>query len=99
MNPELRRRAEERGMAVVDLEPVFDGHGSGERGDDQWLFGTECEIAGALEAVLGASFDLQFGWPPELETDALRRLQIAFDPHPNERGTEAQAKAFLEAIR
>jgi hypothetical protein len=99
MNPELRRRAEERGMAVVDLEPVFDGHGVGERGDDQWLFGTECELAGALSTVLGSSFDIQFSWPPQLETDAMRRLQIAFDPHPNERGTEAQANAFLEAIR
>jgi hypothetical protein len=38
---------------------------------------------------------------PELSRRAEERdkLQIAFDPHPNERGTEAQANAVLEAIR
>ena len=99
MNPQLKRRALERNMAVVNLEPVFDGHGSGARGDDQWLFGTECELAGALDALLGATIDFEFDWPPITSPDAMRKLQIAFDPHPNDRGTEAQANAILDEIR
>ncbi len=99
MNPELARRAEDRDMTVVDLEPVFHERGSGARGDEQWLFGTECELGGVITAFLGSTIDLQFGWPPKLSSDAMRELQIAFDPHPNERGTEAQANAVLEAIR
>ena len=91
INEELERRAVEHGFLVADFKPVFDGHGAGS--DDSFVFGTECELIGALTAV-----DFDFGWPPVNTDETLREIQTRFDPHPNADGTQAQADTILGVL-
>jgi hypothetical protein len=91
INNELERRAIDHGFLVADFKPVFDGHGAGS--DDSYVFGTECELIGALTAV-----DFDFGWPPVDTDETLREIQTRFDPHPNAAGTQAQSDTILGVL-
>ncbi len=92
LNSELAERARAHDFTVVDLGPAFEGHGAG--ASDSYIWGSDCEAVGALTA---ADFDL--GWPPIDRSASEREVQRRFDPHPNPKGTRAQADAVLEAIR
>jgi hypothetical protein len=95
INDELQVRANTAGFTVVDFKPVFDGHGAGAK--DPFVFGSDCEMTGALTA---ADVDFDLGWPPVgLDSgDSEAEIKKRFDPHPNADGTAAQATAILEAL-
>jgi Mg-chelatase subunit ChlD len=95
INAELQSRADAAGFTVVDFKPAFDGHGSGAK--DPYVFGSDCEVVGALTA---ADVDFDFGWPPvSLDTgDSETEIKKRFDPHPNAAGTAVQAQTILEAL-
>ena len=95
LNNELRRRAENSGFIVVDFGPAFEGHGAGAQ--DAFVFGTDCEVSGAAAEV---DLDFDWDWPPvSIDEEATSRgIQIRFDPHPNSKGTRAQADAILEVL-
>lgn len=91
INAELRWRAEAHGFAIADLGPPFDGHGAGS--DDSYVFGTECELIGALDSVV---FDANgFPWDWEVRNE----IPTRFDPHPNAEGSAVQAETILEVVR
>lgn len=92
LNTELAERARAHAFTVVDLGPAFEGHGAG--ASDSYIWGSDCEAVGALTAV-----DFDLGWPPIDRNASEREVQRRFDPHPNPKGTRAQADAVLEAIR
>lgn len=95
LNDELDRRSRQAGFTVVDLYPAFEGHGAGS--SDSYVFGSDCETLGAATSI---DVDFDFGWPPVSfdGDDTVTEIQVRFDPHPNDRGTEAQADAILEAL-
>lgn len=90
INDQLVSRAMDHGFSVVDFKEPFDGHGAG--AEDSYVFGTDCETLGALTSV-----DFDFGWPPVDLDDTQKEIQIRFDPHPNEKGSKAQADAVLDS--
>ncbi|MCD2187844.1 VWA domain-containing protein [Actinomycetospora sp. SF1] len=99
MNTQLEKRATAHGFTTVDLAPAFVGHGAGS--GDSYVFGSECEVGGLLGgAAKGVSFD--FDWPSRQLKDVSftdKKIQAAFDPHPNGKGTQAQAAAVLGGIK
>lgn len=88
INTELAARARTHGFRTVDLGPAFAGHGAGS--SDSYVWGTECDAGGLAS---GVDFDL--GWPPSVGKKSVLEL---FDPHPNPKGTRAQADAVLGEI-
>jgi Mg-chelatase subunit ChlD/lysophospholipase L1-like esterase len=94
LNTELSKRAKAHGFTIADFRPEFAGKGAGS--SDSYVFGTDCETIGALTSV-----DFDLGWPtPTLDKgESKKEIQKRFDPHPNDKGTRAQADAVLEAIR
>ncbi len=97
LNLVLAGEAARHGFTTIDLRPAFRGHGAGS--SDSYVFGTDCDVAGALGAV-EATFDL--GWPPavQINTDATAaEIERRFDPHPNNSGTTAQANEILKVVQ
>lgn len=92
LNTELSERATAHRFPVADLGPAFEGHGAGS--SDRYVYGTECEQLGALS---GVDFDL--GWPPVNPEQTKKNIQILYDPHPNSKGTRAQANTVLGVIQ
>ncbi|CAN5578118.1 hypothetical protein BH20ACT2_BH20ACT2_19120 [soil metagenome] len=93
LNADLSRRAGAHGFTTVDFKEPFDGHGAGAK--DSYVFGVDCEAFGALS---GVNLDLDWGWPPVNSGDTSANIARQFDPHPNNKGTQAQATAILEAL-
>lgn len=87
LNDELIRRAESEGFLVADFRPAFRNHGSGAA--DPFVFGTECKATSALIA-----------WAPEWlgGGGGKQAVGVTFDPHPNQKGTQAMAAAIIEEI-
>lgn len=91
LNTELERAAKAHGFTIADFRPHFAGKGAGS--SDSYVFGSDCETVGAASAV-----DFDLGWPPVNVGETTTDIQKKFDPHPNAKGTRAQANAILEAI-
>lgn len=87
LDRELNNRATDAGLGVVDLRPVFDGHGAGS--SDPYVFGTTCKDADALSLL-----------PQWVEDPSLTQfaVAVAYDPHPNAKGSEAIADSILEVM-
>jgi lysophospholipase L1-like esterase len=93
MNAELSARARSHGFPTADFGPAFAGHGAGS--SDSYVFGTECEPLG----LAGVSA-VDLGWPPSAGSDEWKRnVRIRYDPHPNAKGTRAQADTVLGVLR
>jgi len=95
LNNMLKQEALKHGFSVVDLRPAFRGHGSGS--SDSYVFGSDCDAVGAATAA-DASFNL--GWPPiKIDKEKTKKeIQKRFDPHPNNKGTTAQAAEILKVV-
>ncbi len=87
LNTELVHRAKAEGFLVADFRPAFRNRGSG--APDALVFGTECKATSALMA-----------WAPQWlrGSDGGRALGIKFDPHPNDKGTQAMAEAIIQEV-
>lgn len=88
LNRVLGEEAAKHGFLVVPPSPKFAGHGAG--AGDSYVFGSDCDVAGAASA---ATFNL--GWPPSFDTSAGPR---EFDPHLNDKGAQAQADQILARL-
>lgn len=95
LNNVLKQEAVKHGFTVVDLRPAFSGHGAGAK--DSYVFGSDCDAAAAASAL---DTDFNLGWPPiKVDTkDTKTEIQKRFDPHPNNKGTTAQANEILKAV-
>lgn len=98
LNTELRRRAagnnrpDGNNIRLADAYPAFVGHGAGVDGDQEYVFGTECEDGkGFMRGVAGRIQEIG----PNDETT--RELQADYDPHPNGKGSSAIADTILAA--
>jgi lysophospholipase L1-like esterase len=95
LNEALAEEAASHGFTLVDLRPAFRSHGAGS--DDSYVFGSDCDIVGAATAV---DVDFDLGWPPvsvnKKNTEA--EIKKRFDPHPNDKGTTAQADEILKVL-
>lgn len=91
LNNELETAAKAHGFTIADFRPHFAGKGAGS--SDSYVFGSDCETIGAASAV-----DFDLGWPPIDFGESKTKVQEQFDPHPNAKGTRAQANAVLEAL-
>lgn len=91
LNNLLQEEADNHGFTTVDLREAFRSHGAGS--DDSFVFGSDCDLVGA---VGGVDFDL--GWPPDVGIDQ-SEIQKRFDPHPNAKGTAAQADEILKVVQ
>jgi len=88
LNRVLGEEAAKHGFLVVPPPPTFAGHGAGAA--DSYVFGSDCDVAGAAGA---ATFNL--GWPPSFDPSAGPR---EFDPHLNDKGAQAQADQILARL-
>lgn len=95
LNNVLKQEALSHGFSVVDLRPAFRNHGAG--ATDSFVFGIDCDAAGAATAV---DLDFNLGWPPvRVNTESTKaEIQKRFDPHPNDKGTAAQANEVLKVV-
>jgi len=95
INNVLEEEAAYHGFTVVDFRPPFRTHGAGS--SDSFVFGSDCDAAGAATAI---DVDFHLGWPPitidKKATEA--EIKKRFDPHPNDKGTTAQANEILKAV-
>jgi hypothetical protein len=98
LNTELRRRAagnnrpDGNNIRLADAYPAFVGHGAGVDGDQEYVFGTECEDGkGFMRGIAGRIQEIG----PNDETT--RELQADYDPHPNGKGSSAIADTILAA--
>jgi lysophospholipase L1-like esterase len=92
INAELSTRARTHGFLTADLGPAFVGHGAGS--SDSYVWGTDCDATGVATAV-----DYDLGWPPVDTGQTNKKIQINYDPHPNPKGTRAQADVVLGVLR
>ena len=92
LNNELSSRATNHGFMTADFRSKFVGKGAGS--SDSYVFGSDCETLGVPTAL-----DFDLGWPPLDTSDTKKEIQKRFDPHPNTKGTRAQADTVLDAIR
>jgi len=88
LNRVLVEEGAKHGFLVVPPAPKLAGHGAGAR--DSYVFGSDCDVAGAAGA---APFNL--GWPPSFDAPAGPR---EFDPHLNDKGAQAQADQILQRL-
>jgi lysophospholipase L1-like esterase len=93
LNAVLRAEAEAFQFRIVDLGPAFAAHGAG--ASDSYVFGSDCDIAGLITANVG----INFGWPPVDPKDVANEIKKRYDPHPNDKGTAAQANEILEVLQ
>ncbi|MEV4536688.1 GDSL-type esterase/lipase family protein [Asanoa sp. NPDC049518] len=92
LNRVLRQEAEKHEFTLAPLSQAFSGHGAGAR--DSYVFGSDCDAAGAASAV---KFNL--GWPPVNTGDSEKEIHKRFDPHPNGKGTQTQANQVTTAVK
>ncbi|MDQ1307589.1 MAG: hypothetical protein QG671_3422 [Actinomycetota bacterium] len=94
LNRVLSEEATKHGFTLADLRPRFAGHGAGAK--DSYVFGTECDV---VKAAPAASFNLR--WPPQKSPVNISQAEMAFrfDPHPNAKGTQAQADQILTVVK
>jgi len=88
LNRVLAEEAAKHGFLLVPPSPKFAGHGAGAQ--DSYVFGSDCDIAGAASSPI---FNL--GWPPSFDASAGPR---EFDPRPNDKGAQAQADQILDRL-
>jgi len=88
LNRVLGAEAAKHGFRVAAPSPKFAGHGAGAK--DSYVFGSDCDVAGAATS---ARFNL--GWPPSFDNPQLPKR---FDPHPNDRGAQAQSGQILDQL-
>jgi hypothetical protein len=91
LNQVLGEEAVPHHFTVAPLAPQFVGHGAGAK--DSYVFGSDCDIVGAITAV-----KFRLGWPPISTGETQAEIQKRFDPHPNDKGTAAQAAQILQAV-
>jgi lysophospholipase L1-like esterase len=92
LNRVLGEEAAKHGFVLAPLAPKFAGHGAGAK--DSYVFGSDCDVAGAATS---ARFNL--GWPPSFDQSASKQeLQKRFDPHPDDKGTQAQSDQILSQL-
>ncbi|MEO5628046.1 MAG: hypothetical protein ABIQ89_04135 [Candidatus Saccharimonadales bacterium] len=84
LDSELTDRAHQAGFGVADFRWGFQGHGAGS--EDSYVFGTECSVGGLLSSWFSA-------WAQG--GDPKKAISIAFDPHPNNKGTVTMAQSIL----
>lgn len=87
LDRELRNRADAVGVESIDLRPVFRGHGAGSA--DPYVFGLTCKDTDALALLPQWVQDSSF---------TEKAVAVAYDPHPNIKGSEAIADMILEAV-
>jgi hypothetical protein len=105
LNAELERRVNERQAAGKDFEvsdfktkfnpPGDEDHGMGGPEPSQsWLYGSECNLDGAMSSFLPRS------WSPGEGFDGGGEQVTAemFDPHPNPEGSNAMAEEIKEVV-
>lgn len=85
---ELSKRAQAHGFLTVDFRPVFQAHGAGS--SDPYVFGTQCKAASAVS-----------DWLPKWLGGGGGGSVVdqKFDPHPNNKGTQAMADAILKVAK
>jgi lysophospholipase L1-like esterase len=87
LDQELAQRATQNGLQVADFRPAFKNHGSGAQ--SSYVFGNKCSISnGALS--------LFSDWLNKKPGNS--SVTNGFDPHPNNKGTEAMAQTILGGI-
>jgi lysophospholipase L1-like esterase len=91
LNRVLGEEARKHDFLLAPLAGRFAGHGAGAK--DSYVFGSDCDAAGAATAV---KFNL--GWPPVNGGATEREIHKRFDPHPNGKGTQAQSGTVLDQI-
>jgi lysophospholipase L1-like esterase len=91
LNTVLAQEARKHNFVLANLGPRFVGHGAGAR--DSYVFGSDCDAAGAATAV-----KFRLGWPP-VKSGTEAEIQKRFDPHPNAKGTQAQADQILQVVQ
>jgi lysophospholipase L1-like esterase len=91
LNTVLAQEAKNHSFTIADLGPKFVHHGAGAR--DSYVFGTDCDATAAVTAV-----KFQLAWPPINKANTKAEIQKRFDPHPNSKGTQAQADQILAEI-
>jgi hypothetical protein len=91
LNRVLTDEAAAHHFTLAPLAPQFVGHGAGAK--DSYVFGSDCDIVGALAAV-----QFRLGWPPIDKEKSQAEIQKRFDPHPNGKGTAAQAVQILQVV-
>jgi len=89
LNRVLGEEGAKHGFLVVPPAPKFAGHGAGAR--DSYVFGSDCDVAGAAGS---APFNL--GWPPSFDAPS---GPPEFDPHLNDKGAQAQADQVHAATK
>ncbi len=87
LDHELAGRAYANGLRAADPRSVFRNHGSGT--SDPYVFGTQCKTSSAVASWLPQWLGGGGG------ADA---LAIAFDPHPNNAGSQAIARTVLQEL-
>ena len=87
LNDEIFKRARANGMQTADFRPYFRGHGSGSQAP--YVFGTQCSLSSAIATLMPTWLGGGGG---------KAALSVAFDPHPNNNGTEVMARVILEAV-
>jgi lysophospholipase L1-like esterase len=96
LDQELALRARRAGLDVADFSLAFRGHGAGS--GDSWVFGTSCDLLSAVDAYLAAwnPFTLViYGNPFKKARDDAAAL---LDPHPNDAGVSAMARAVRDVL-
>jgi lysophospholipase L1-like esterase len=91
LNLVLAQEAVKHHFTLAPLAPEFVGHGAGAK--DSYVFGSDCDIIGAASAV-----KFRLGWPPINGGATNAELEKKFDPHPNAKGTQAQADQILQVV-
>jgi lysophospholipase L1-like esterase len=89
LDGELSKRALAHGFLPVDFRPVFQAHGA--ESTDPYVFATQCKAASAVS-----------DWLPTWlsgHSDTESAIQAKFDPHPNNKGTQAMADAILKVAK
>ena len=88
LDTELDTRAKAHGFLVADFRPAFQAHGAGS--SDPFVFGTQCKASSAVA-----------DWAPKWIGGGGGEsvVQEKFDPHPNDKGTQAMAEAILKVAK